>query len=163
MEASSQSVFSNFVEITLRHGCSPVNLLHIFRTPFFKNTSGLKPWILYTLINIDLASYMSKCLIRSNVSRSEMWPWNQYLKVFTSSGQPSLVKEKGNYRSETLEMAKLLPLPVFPTLCKFQRQQIQAFSSVSLRSLILIKLLIMSTWNLRHTAEISERFFEWLR
>ena len=29
---------SNF-EITPRHGCSPVNLLHIFRTPFYKNTS----------------------------------------------------------------------------------------------------------------------------
>ena len=27
-------------EIALRHGCSPVNLLHIFRTPFLKNTSG---------------------------------------------------------------------------------------------------------------------------
>ena len=31
---------SNFFEITLRHGCSPVNLLHIFRTLFLKNTSG---------------------------------------------------------------------------------------------------------------------------
>ena len=30
----------NFVEITLRHGCSHVNLLHIFRTPFPNNTSG---------------------------------------------------------------------------------------------------------------------------
>ena len=30
----------NFIEITLQHGCSPVNLLHIFRTPFPKNTSG---------------------------------------------------------------------------------------------------------------------------
>ena len=30
---------SNFIEITLRHGCSPVNLPHIFRTPFPKNTS----------------------------------------------------------------------------------------------------------------------------
>ena len=27
-------------EITLRHKCSPVNLLHIFRTPFYKNTYG---------------------------------------------------------------------------------------------------------------------------
>ena len=27
-------------EITLRHGCSPVSLLHIFRTPFPKNISG---------------------------------------------------------------------------------------------------------------------------
>ena len=31
---------SNFIEITLWHGSSPVNLLHIFRTPFSKNTSG---------------------------------------------------------------------------------------------------------------------------
>ena len=30
-------------EIALRHGCSPVNLLHIFRTPFPRNTSG---WLL---------------------------------------------------------------------------------------------------------------------
>ena len=37
-EHPCQSVISinllcNFIEITLRHGCSPVNLLHIFRTP----------------------------------------------------------------------------------------------------------------------------------
>ena len=31
---------SNFIETTLRHGCSPVNLLNIFRKPFYKNTSG---------------------------------------------------------------------------------------------------------------------------
>ena len=30
---------SNFIEIILRHGCSLVNLLHIFRTTFTKNTS----------------------------------------------------------------------------------------------------------------------------
>ena len=30
---------SNFIEIAFRYGCSPVNLLHIFRTPFPKNTS----------------------------------------------------------------------------------------------------------------------------
>ena len=34
---------STFIEITLRHGCSQVNLLHIFRTPFLKNASG---WLL---------------------------------------------------------------------------------------------------------------------
>ena len=33
-------ILCNFTEITLRHGCSPVNLLHIFRTSFPKNTSG---------------------------------------------------------------------------------------------------------------------------
>ena len=36
---------SNFIEITLRHGCSSVNLLHIFRKPY---SSG---WL---LLNIDV-------------------------------------------------------------------------------------------------------------
>ena len=31
---------SNFTEIALRHGCSPVSLLHIFRIPFSKIISG---------------------------------------------------------------------------------------------------------------------------
>ena len=33
-------MLSYFIEIALRHGCSPVNLLRILRTPFLKNTSG---------------------------------------------------------------------------------------------------------------------------
>ena len=37
--AISIKLQSNFFEIALRHGCSPVNLLHIFRTLFPKNTS----------------------------------------------------------------------------------------------------------------------------
>ena len=36
-------VASNFIETTLWHGYSAVNLLHIFRTLFAKNTSG---WLL---------------------------------------------------------------------------------------------------------------------
>ena len=43
---------SNFIEITLRHGCSPVNLLHVFRTPFSRNTSG---WLL-----LDNTSFYKK-------------------------------------------------------------------------------------------------------
>ena len=31
---------SNFIEITLQHGCSSVNWLHIFRAPLPKNTPG---------------------------------------------------------------------------------------------------------------------------
>ena len=34
----SIKLLCNFIEIALRHGCSPVNLLHIFKTPFPKNT-----------------------------------------------------------------------------------------------------------------------------
>ena len=39
----SIKLICNFIEITFRHGCSAVNLLLIFRTPFLKNTSG---WLL---------------------------------------------------------------------------------------------------------------------
>ena len=35
----SVKLLCHFVEITLQHGCSPVNLLPIFRTPFPKSTS----------------------------------------------------------------------------------------------------------------------------
>ena len=36
----SIKLLCNFIEIALRYGCYPVNLLHIFRTSFYKNTSG---------------------------------------------------------------------------------------------------------------------------
>ena len=34
----SIKLLCNFIEIALRHGCSSINLLHIFRTTFYKNT-----------------------------------------------------------------------------------------------------------------------------
>ena len=46
---------SNFIKITLQHWCSPVNLLHIFRTPFSQNSSGrllLSPEYASTLNNL---------------------------------------------------------------------------------------------------------------
>ena len=47
-EHPCQSVISiklpcNFIEIRLRFGCSPVSLIHIFRTPFAQRTSGEVP------------------------------------------------------------------------------------------------------------------------
>ena len=36
----SVKLLCNFIEIALRQGCSPVNLLHIFRAPFLENTYG---------------------------------------------------------------------------------------------------------------------------
>ena len=35
------------IEIILQHGCSPVNLLHIFRTPFPRKTYG---WLLLNIL-----------------------------------------------------------------------------------------------------------------
>ena len=43
---------SNFIEIALRHGCSPVYLLHVFRTPFLRTTSGWLLLYLYFLSKI---------------------------------------------------------------------------------------------------------------
>ena len=48
----------NFIEIILRHECSPVNLLHIFRTSFPKNTSTaaseyvIKDWQYMSSVNV---------------------------------------------------------------------------------------------------------------
>ena len=44
----SVKLLCSFIEIALRHGCSPVILLHIFRTLFLKNTSW---WLLLYSIN----------------------------------------------------------------------------------------------------------------
>ena len=41
--AISVKLFYDYIEIALRHGRSPVNLMHIFRTIFAKNTSGRLP------------------------------------------------------------------------------------------------------------------------
>ena len=48
----SIKLLCNFIEITLRHGCSPVNLLHIFRTSFPKKTSVL--WLLLLFLPVVL-------------------------------------------------------------------------------------------------------------
>ena len=45
--AISIKLLCNCIEIALRHGCSPVNLLHIVRTLFPRNTSG---WLLVKLL-----------------------------------------------------------------------------------------------------------------
>ena len=50
--AISIKLQSNFIEIVLRQGCSPVNLLHTFRAPFPRNTSD---WLL--LLFIPLTAY----------------------------------------------------------------------------------------------------------
>ena len=51
---------SNFIEIALRHVCSPVHLLHILKTPFYKNTYGRL--LLYCLPYIILTKQPGECL-----------------------------------------------------------------------------------------------------
>ena len=50
----------NFIEITLRHGCFPVNMLHIFRTSFLKNTSI---WLLLSLGRLRYNFFRQRLLL----------------------------------------------------------------------------------------------------
>ena len=68
---------SNFIEITLRHGCSPVNLLHIFRTPFLENSCGG----LFLHISVT---------IRPKLSVNKLFIWHTYI-VWIFCVRPVLV------------------------------------------------------------------------
>ena len=93
---------SNFIKVTLRHGCSPVNLLHIFRTPFLKNTSeGL-------FLNITLITFVFET-VNSNICRFQ-WLVNiflnitfavQYFNQKTSNGTPKSYFLPGNIQDST--------------------------------------------------------------
>ena len=86
-EQSSRSAISirlqsNYIEIALQHGCSPVNLLHIFTAPFHKNTSGgmlSDSWLNgYTGFK-TFSKTCSKCLTRLHLKwlgkKGIMWYW----------------------------------------------------------------------------------------
>ena len=45
----SIKLLCNFIEVAPRHGCSPVSLLHIFRTPFYLPLEGWEPKVAVTL------------------------------------------------------------------------------------------------------------------
>ena len=87
----SKKLLCKFLEIALRHGCSPVTLLHILRAPFLKNTSG---WLL-------LKSIMVVCLVRYCIKlNSDILQQNElvieiirYMKVLASSLLAELYSE----------------------------------------------------------------------
>ena len=83
-------LYCNFIEITLRHGCSPVNLLHIFRTPFPKNTSG--GLLLYVVI---ISVSLSSCFLMTHTA-------------ITSINRKILFQIKGE-RSMVLPVTQVIP------------------------------------------------------
>ena len=91
----------NKVEIALRHGCSPVNLLHIFRTTFTINTSeGMLlffSWIVSSIssfIITDTTDWI--CFILALVSLSltekkgEIFNWTSHFLKSPSNINPFL-------------------------------------------------------------------------
>ena len=85
--AISIKLLCNVIEIALRRGCSPVNLLFIFRIPFLKNTSG---WLFLVYVSIleeiwlqDAKNYRK--YIRMNTDAFEVSARGQvmiFLKIF---------------------------------------------------------------------------------
>ena len=79
---------SNFTEITLRHGCSVVNLLHIIRTPFPNNTSDglLLQWPTYSKAEVwgfmtHTQALTLSLLLKLPTRKLEPWfvPWSAFL------------------------------------------------------------------------------------
>ena len=65
--AISIKLLCNFIETVLRHGCSPVNLLHIFRTALPRNTSG---WLLLGFSELLFGIWWLDCF-----TLNEVWIW----------------------------------------------------------------------------------------
>ena len=69
---------NSFTEITLWHGCSAVNLLHIFRTPFYKNTYGR------LLLTVVILWLFSKHMLNCNILQHKkiiMMCWMHLLNI----------------------------------------------------------------------------------
>ena len=81
----SIKLLCNFIEIALRHGCSPVNLLHIFRTPFPRNTSG---WLL--LWDLAWNLQLRSCKDFTNIYRTFPLFWSMFWKYLIFSINSSL-------------------------------------------------------------------------
>ena len=61
----------NFIEITLLHRCSSVNLLHIFRTPFPKSISGGLLLIFFKIFcNLIFTAIIKSSFYNSNFTRN---------------------------------------------------------------------------------------------
>ena len=73
----SVKLLCNFIEIALRHGCSPVNLQHIFRIPFPRNTSV---WLLLNLVITFLPSLIIRQQLQVYLTE-KFWAYKQETDV----------------------------------------------------------------------------------
>ena len=78
---------SHFIKIILRHGCSPVNLLHIFGTTFSKNTSAQLLLVIERTLKLQSCElYISKYMIDlTQITNTEVFALTAVLffKLFT--------------------------------------------------------------------------------
>ena len=95
--AISIKLLCNFIEITLRHGYSPLHLLHIFRIPFLKNTSG---WLLLTICKLSKITQIRLFLVSAVVLGST---WHNF--SFFDSVNTGIPKYQWTLELAALELA----------------------------------------------------------
>ena len=66
----------NFTEIPFRHGCSPVSLLHIFRTPFFIAAPMER---CFSISNQPIIVFPSKHLLKTKNFLSNLKPLKKFI------------------------------------------------------------------------------------
>ena len=74
--ATSIKLLSNLIKITLRHGCSPGNLLHLFRTPFPKNTFGRLLVIKSNQLHEIFVPFIGKEIAENLYYKIGLYPYN---------------------------------------------------------------------------------------
>ena len=94
----------NVIEIILRYGCYTVNLLHIFRTRFYKNTSG-ELFLLFQLI----------------ITRSTQW--EMFLKIH-SPQLPLKFQKKWLKLNSVADNTKLIQIIRIRSSCYTARRQL---------------------------------------
>ena len=144
----SINVQSNFIEITLRHGCSPVNLQHIFRTPFTKNTCER------LLLKLELAE---EC-VRGQRSRKVVVRFYFFIRF-----QAFASFRKYNYRvsfnkrlSPLFQICNMSPLKEQESLCILNQGELFIWNFKTFRDCLQTSILILvefkrinfySSWN----------------
>ena len=109
----SIKLLCNFIEITLRHGCSPVNLLHIFRTPFRMNTSrrllptGVCSFVISSKYSDRFLLMFDSML--SSLKQKIYFPWSVFLNgfIWSSWGGPFSKFWKGSVMEAVSDLVKL--------------------------------------------------------
>ena len=75
----SINLLCNFLEIKLRYGCSPANLLHIFGSAFLKNTTWwlllffpYQPLLIFTFLYVGI-TFLTFCFKSSEIVVNNYW------------------------------------------------------------------------------------------
>ena len=79
----------NFIDIALWHECSPVNLLHTFRTPFYKNTPGGAASVHVNYMQNYFQLFSGNCFSKYCIYTGVCVPWPSALDPRSVSPRPS--------------------------------------------------------------------------